>query len=52
MKIIKEYEEIFEVMENKVSEKHLQAMQPMKQAQELMKETQDLKEDIKDDRNK
>ena len=36
-------------MERKFSEKHLEAMKLLKQAQELMKEIQNLKEEIDED---
>ena len=51
-KQIKDDEEKNVFKENKFSEKHLEAMKLLKQAQELMKETQVLKEEIDVDRSK
>ena len=51
LKQIQENEEKIVVKEKKFSEKHLEAIKLLKQAQELMKETQNLKEEIDAERN-
>ena len=51
LKQIKDNEEKIVVKEKEFSEKHLEAMKLLKQAQDLMKETQTLKEEIDADRN-